>query len=94
MNVNLCINEHGQIQTRPKALREITNVREWTGAFLIFTTIYLEKHQHQVFELLQYMSTILEAVRRCQAQNLACSEHDTEFPTRQALKLEPWTIFF
>ena len=39
---NLFINEHGQIQTRPKVLKEITNIREWTYAFLIFMAIYLK----------------------------------------------------
>ena len=48
---NLFINEHGQIQTRPKVLKEITNIREWTDAFLIFMTIYLKKYQDKVFEV-------------------------------------------
>ena len=55
---NLFINEHGQIQTRPKVLKEITNIREWTDVFLIFMTIYLKKYQDKVFELIQYLSTI------------------------------------
>lgn len=91
---NLYINEHGQIQTRPKILKEITNIREWTDAFLIFMTIYLKKHKNQVFELIQYMSTIREAESRCQSQNLAWREYDAEFRTRQALKSEPWNKIY
>ena len=89
---NLFINEHGQIQTRPKVLKEITNIREWTDAFLIFMTIYLKKYQDKVFELIQYLSTIREAESRC--QNLAWREYDAEFRTRQALKQEPWNKIY
>ena len=91
---NLFINELGQIQTRPKILKEITNIREWTDAFLIFMNIYLKKHQNKVFELIQYMSTIREAESRCLNQNLAWREYDAEFRTRQALKLEPWNKIY
>ena len=89
---NLFINEHGQIQTRPKVLKEITNIREWTDAFSIFMTIYLKKYQDKVFELIQYLSTIREAESRC--QNLAWREYDAEFRTRQALKQEPWNKIY
>lgn len=89
---NLFVNEHGQIQTRPKVLKEIGNIREWTDAFLIFMAIYLKKYREKVFELLQYMNTIREAESRC--QNLAWREYDAEFRTRQALKLEPWSKIY
>ncbi|MEW8544393.1 MAG: hypothetical protein AB2693_12740, partial [Candidatus Thiodiazotropha sp.] len=89
---NLFVNEHGQIQTRPKVLKEITNIREWTDAFLIFMAIYLKKYQDKVFELIQYMSTIREAESRC--QSLAWREYDAEFRTRQALKHEPWNKIY
>ena len=84
------ITESGNIETRPKITKEkVTNIEKWTDAFLIFSSIYLEKFPNKTQELLQYMSIIREAASRTNT-GLAWRLYDEQFRLRQAIQVQSW----
>ena len=59
----------------------IANIEQWTSAFLIFASIYLERHTMRARELLKYMD-IVRSIVRFGAYNWR--SYDTQFRLRQA----------
>jgi len=58
------INANGAIQALRRPTSIINTVAEWTDAFLIYSSIYLEKHGNKAQQLLKYISTIRTAANR------------------------------
>lgn len=84
----IVLSDSGQLETRVRSPKSITNIREWTDAFLVFMVIYLKKHGDKVFELIQYMSVIREAEAR--HKSLAWKIYDEQFRLRQSQDLQSW----
>ena len=59
--------EDGQIKVKPKSKeKNITNISEWTDAFLICSAIYLKKYPEQTQAMLKYLSSIRLGASRIQ----------------------------
>ena len=86
---NLTVNEHGQIEIIPKATKQISTIREWTDAFLIYTYIIIKKYPSKAGELMQYMATIREAEGR-NGSSFGWRTYDENFRLRQAVSPMPW----
>lgn len=54
----LTLDAQGQLVTQPKPTSKISNVKNWTDAFLIYASIYLEAHPSRMQQLLKYMHDI------------------------------------
>ena len=55
-------NEKGGIESRPKVTKQaIRNIDEWTYAFIVFASIYLQKYHDKSIDILKHMSIIREA---------------------------------
>ena len=84
------ITEKGQIETRPKIVKDkVPNIDKWTDAFLIFTSIYLKKYPGKAQELLQYRSIIREAASRSPS-SLSWRSYDEQFRIRQSTTVQSW----
>ena len=82
------ITEKGQIETRPKIVKDkVPNIDKWTNAFLIFTSINLKKYPGKAQELLQYMSIIREAASRSPS-SLSWWSYDEQFRIRQSITVQ------
>ena len=86
---NITLNEQGLLEVVPKPNKQITNIREWTDAFLVYIAIYIKKHPSKAGELLQYMATIREAEGR-NSSSLAWKSYDENFRFRQAVSPMSW----
>lgn len=85
----LHITDKGQIETRPKTVKEkVTTIEKWTDAFLIFTSIYLKRYPDKTQDLLQYMNIIREAAAR--SSSLSWRTYDEQFRLRQSTNPQPW----
>lgn len=85
----LHITDRGQIETRPKTVKEkVASIEKWTDAFLIFTSIYLKKYPDKTQDLLQYMNIIREAASR--SPPLSWRTYDEQFRLRQSTNPQPW----
>ena len=82
----LHINEKGCIESRPKISKQsIRSIDEWTDAFIIFSSVYLNKFTEKNIEILKYMSVIREAATRYPSS--AWVSYDQQFRLRQANEL-------
>ena len=81
--LSLCSSDSGSYLTlRPQSKAPIiTSIEQWTSAFLIFASIYLERHCMRARELLKYMD-IIRSIVRFGAYNWRT--YDTQFRLRQA----------
>lgn len=85
----LHITDKGQIETRPKTVKEkVTTIEKWTDAFLVFISIYLKKYPDKTQDLLQYMNIIREAAAR--TPSLSWRTYDEQFRLRQSTNPQPW----
>lgn len=74
-------------QTRTPA---ISNIEQWTSAFLIFASIYLERHTTRARELLKYME-IIRSITRFGGYNWRA--YDMQFRLRQARQPQrTWSV--
>ncbi|MES9883961.1 MAG: hypothetical protein ABW185_24190 [Sedimenticola sp.] len=85
----LSLNEQGVLEVKQKTAKSVTNIRDWTDAFLIFTAIFIKKHPSMASELLEYMSIIREAESRSSG-SFAWRLYDENFRMRQAVKPQSW----
>lgn len=46
---------NGELHATEKSNRKINNIQQWTDAFLIFSSVYLQAHPAKNLELLKYM---------------------------------------
>lgn len=73
----------GSIESRQKISKQtIQNIDEWTDAFLIFASVYLQTFPEKAIEILKYMSVIREAATRYSTKSWV--EYDQQFRLRQA----------
>lgn len=71
------------IESRQKISKQtIKNIDEWTDAFLIYSSVYLQKFPEKAIEILKYMSVIREAATRYPTS--AWVDYDQQFRLRQA----------
>ena len=49
---------NGELQSQPINKRKITDIGQWTDAFLIFISIFSENHPEKFQQLLKYMQII------------------------------------
>ena len=70
--------------------REIKGIFQWTNAFLIYMSIFLERHPARANELLKYVATIREFSQTM--GNTAWLMYDLEFRKKQARRpTNPWS---
>ncbi|KAJ8305860.1 hypothetical protein KUTeg_016405 [Tegillarca granosa] len=100
----LVILKSGQIGLghRSSTLKKVSNIEEWTDAFMIFASIYLQKYQNgqMALDLLKYCSTIRWAASKVPGP--AWRQYDEQFRLRRAKKpskswarldLDLWLLF-
>lgn len=74
---------NGQVVIEPKrASVKITNVQQWTDAFLIFSSIYAVVHPEKICGLLKYIHTIRLGATRC--AGIGWKFYDEQFRMRIA----------
>ena len=54
----LSLDTQGQLVAQPKSVAKIASIDNWTEAFLIFASIYLEAHPDKTQQILKYMNDI------------------------------------
>ncbi|KAJ8307959.1 hypothetical protein KUTeg_014489 [Tegillarca granosa] len=100
----LVILKSGQIGLghRSSTLKKVSNIGQWTDAFMIFASIYLQKYQNvqMALDLLKYCSTIRWAASKVPGP--AWRQYDEQFRLRRAKKpskswarldLDLWLLF-
>ncbi|XP_041480533.1 uncharacterized protein LOC121428024, partial [Lytechinus variegatus] len=82
--LSLCQSGSGlglQLQPQSKA-KKIMSVEQWTSVFLVFASIYAEKHIERSRELMKYMDLIRHAARAF--AGYGWRDYDTQFRSKQA----------
>lgn len=80
---------NGELQTSEKNSKKINNIEQWTDAFIIFCSIYLEAHPAKTLEILKYMNDVRLAASR--SGNLGFKEYDQQFRLKMAKNpTKPW----
>lgn len=74
---------NGELQTSEKNSKKINNIEQWTDAFIIFCSIYLQAHPAKTLEILKYMKDIRLAASR--SGNLGFKEYDQQFRLKMAM---------
>ena len=79
----------GEIKIKQKQKeRKITNISEWTDAFLIYMAIYIKRYPDHTQGLLKYFSTIRTGAARTAA--LGWRDYDIQFRLRRAKNSSLW----
>ncbi len=76
-NTGELVIKNGQLVIEKQHLKPINNINTWTTAFTIFMSIYLEKLQGKVQDMLKYMHNIRLAASR--QGHLGWSKYDEQF---------------
>lgn len=85
----LHVSDDGKIEAKPRQLKEkVATIDKWTDAFLIFTSIYIQRHPEKASELLKYMFVIRDAAMKYPI--LSWRTYDEQFRIRQALQVSNW----
>lgn len=62
---SVVLNEREELEAKPKVLNEkIATINRWTGAFLIFLHVYIQRHSGRAAEVVQYLFIIRDAAGR------------------------------
>ncbi len=78
----------GPQETKPPALESI---EEWTSAFMVYMSVYLEVHSTRAIEMLKYMDTIRSAAH--QSGGMGWRTYDEQFRLKQAVNpAQSWAI--
>ena len=86
----LHITDKGEVESRPKVVKEkIKTIDQWTHAFLFFCIYLHQKYSGKMKEILQYMSIVREAAARSFC--LLWRTYDDLFRIRQAFNVHSWT---
>jgi len=86
---SLRLSPDGNIESRPRECKDkIGTIDKWSDAFLIFSTVYLEKHPDTALEILHYMFTIRECASH--RGGYAWRLYDEQFRLRQAAMPSSW----
>ena len=85
----LQVSDDGKIEAKPRTSKEkIMNIDQWSDAFLIFMSIYLQQFPDKTQQLLKYMSVIRDAARKYPL--LAWRNYDEQICMRQSLHNSDW----
>ena len=64
-DMKLSVDELGNVVWKPnKPKCQIISINQWTSAFLVFSSVYLEAHPHRTQELLKYTHIVRTASSR------------------------------
>ena len=75
---------NGEIVVKQKSESpKIENIEDWTNAFIIYASIFLEKHPDQVQGIFKYLHTIRLAATRLSGQGW--KNYDIQFRLRKAM---------
>lgn len=92
----------GELVIHQKQQQKISNIEQWTDAFVIFMSIYGEAHPNKMHQLLKYFNNIRIAAKRCGAYNMGWKTYDENFRFKIAqhphsswgdIDLELWLMF-
>ena len=85
----LQVSSDGKIEARPRTSKEkVMNIDQWSDAFLIFASIYLQQFPNKTQQLLKYMSVIRDASRKYPVN--AWRTYDEQIRMRQSLQTHDW----
>ncbi|CAC5402846.1 unnamed protein product [Mytilus coruscus] len=59
--------------------QKITNIDQWTDAFLVFISVYCLAHPEKFQELLKYTNNIRIAAKRCGSYSIGWKQYDEQF---------------
>ena len=69
----------------------IENIEQWTSAFLIYMSVYLEVHNSRAIELVKYMDIVRSAAQ--QFGGLGWRTYDIQFRLKQAMApAQSWAV--
>lgn len=81
-NTNWCL-RMAKLKQKPNSKeKKITNISEWTDAFLIFSAVYLKKFPEQTQAMLKFLSSIRLGASRI--QHMGWKDYDIQFRLRRA----------
>ena len=90
---------NGELETVEKSTKKITNIEQWTDAFIIYASVYLSSHPAKSLQLLKYMKDLRMAA--CRSPE-GFKDYDQQFrlkmekdPTRSWAEVdsELWLLF-
>ena len=90
---------NGELETVEKRTKKITNIEQWTDAFIIYASVYLSSHPAKSLQLLKYMKDLRMAA--CRSPE-GFKDYDQQFrlkmekdPTRSWAEVdsELWILF-
>ncbi|XP_048259891.1 uncharacterized protein LOC124131726 [Haliotis rufescens] len=85
------LNAQGGIEVIRRNYPRINTIKEWTDAFLIFVSIYLEKFGDKTQHMLKYMNIVRMAATRM--KGYGWRSYDQQFRLRHAHNPhEPWSV--
>ena len=87
------VSENRELVAGPRECRQkVQNIEQWTNAFLIYISVYLQNYPDRTHELLQYVYNIRECAAR--QGGFAFREYDEQFRLRQAACTIPmnWSV--
>lgn len=81
----LSVHKKGRVQAKQT---ELYTIEAWTDAFLVYASIYQEKHPSQGREIMKYMSVIRRIASR--SSGLGWKSYDEQFRGKRAKSMIPW----
>ena len=76
-------------QYREQAQKRITNIHQWTDAFLVYMAVYLECHDSDVASILKYMQIIRSIASTNQSMFMV---YDRDFRKLRAINNMSWDV--
>ena len=82
--------EKGELEAKDKMVHEhVTNIDRWTGSFLKFVDVYIQRHADRALELVQYMFIIRDAARKFPC--MGWRNYNEQFRVRRAISYQNWS---
>ena len=82
--------QQSSVQTREQAQHRITNISQWTDAFLMFMAIYTERFPTEVASILKYVQ-LMRTMAFTTKSNIFLS-YDRDFRKLRAHNNMPWNV--
>lgn len=73
----------GELVIQQKQQQKITNIEQWTDAFIVYTSIFCHTHPSNFQQMLKYLNNIRTAAKRC-GNNLGWKNYDETFRLKKA----------
>ena len=83
-------NRNPSVQMRDNVSRRTFNVGQWTDAFLVYVSIYIECHPTEVASILKYGQLVRSMA--ASARNNMCIAYDRDFRKLRAHNNMPWDV--